>query len=222
MAGWWQRTLFLLQWTPSLSRTVLLCQGQHRKGAEDRESPQPPVPTRSPVGLSPGACPPPATSCFIRSLGTFRYLLQLHTWNQREGEVGESVARLPRQPLPCNGHPRAAPSPVHHEVGVAEQHQAEILGFTSHKSLFSRAVLLHVFSHFFMPGCQSHCPPLADLTPSPTQCQETPETEVASKHGADAQSSGCGFKICSLLSHGSRGGWRQTPKPWGPGWLCSA
>lgn len=166
---------------PSLSGTVLLCQGQHREGAEDTESPRPPVPTRSPVGLSPGACPPPATSCRIRSLGTFRYLLQLHTWKQREGEVGESVARLPRHPL------WAAPSPVHHEVGVAEQHQAEILGFTSHKSLFSRAVL-HVLSHIFMPGCQPHCPPLADLTPSPTQCQETLETEVALKHGAHAQS----------------------------------
>lgn len=76
----------------------------------------------------------------------------------------------PGTPCPATGTPAEPGQPPVLFImawGVAEQHQTEILGFTSHKNLFSRALLLHVLSHIFMPGCRSHCPPLADLTPQP-------------------------------------------------------
>lgn len=46
---------------------------------------QPPLPALVLVPPSPAERLLPSTSCLILSFGTFRYLLQLHTWEKREG-----------------------------------------------------------------------------------------------------------------------------------------
>lgn len=46
---------------------------------------QPLLPALVLVPPSPAECLLPSTSCLILSFGTFRYLLQLHTWEKREG-----------------------------------------------------------------------------------------------------------------------------------------
>ena len=79
---------------------------------------QPSAPTRSPVPSSPGTCRLLSTSSRILSLGTFRYLSQLHTWKQSEGRVvrwrprSPGISCLPGAPSPALGT-LAAPSCTH-------------------------------------------------------------------------------------------------------------
>lgn len=178
---------------------VPLCPGQRIPGGSAqvgvRASLPPWAPTHLPALPAPGACLLSSTSCLILSLETFRYLSQLHTCKKREREVSGMASVLPEHLLPHQAPPEARQSPVRCITAghgarpvpprqVAEWHQTQILGFTSHKNLLSRGappLRCCLATSSCQAGSAAVHPRESSLL-SPIRCQKTPAMEVTYEH----------------------------------------